>query len=336
MKLSGFLKDKILFLLAQGFIIVFLVLLLDIYHISHYAIILISMTVVIISIGALAYEYLVRSRYYNRLNKTLESMDQKQYIASLLEVPNFAEAEVLCEVLKQVTKAMNDELASYKISQDEYREYIETWIHEIKIPISCIDLICKNNRNDITKRISEETVRVDSYIEQALYYARSKNVASDYNIKRLSLDSLVKSAVKKHSKQLIGCGAQVKLDNLDHMVYADEKWLDFIIGQIIANSIKYKKDALTLWFFASENQENMILFIRDNGIGISENDLLRVFEKGFTGENGRAFAKSTGIGLYLCKELCKKMYLGLEAQSSVGHGTTMKITFPKDRQSFLQ
>jgi len=336
MKLSGFLKDKILFLLAQGFIIVFLVLLLDIYHISHYAIILISMTVVIISIGALAYEYLVRSRYYNRLNKTLESMDQKQYIASLLEVPNFAEAEVLCEVLKQVTKAMNDELASYKISQDEYREYIETWIHEIKIPISCIDLICKNNRNDITKRISEETVRVDSYIEQALYYARSKNVASDYNIKRLSLDSLVKSAVKKHSKQLIGCGAQVKLDNLDHMVYADEKWLDFIIGQIIANCIKYKKDALTLWFFASENQENMILFIRDNGIGISENDLLRVFEKGFTGENGRAFAKSTGIGLYLCKELCKKMYLGLEAQSSVGHGTTMKITFPKDRQSFLQ
>jgi signal transduction histidine kinase len=294
------------------------------------------MTVVIISIGALAYEYLVRSRYYNRLNKTLESMDQKQYIASLLEVPNFAEAEVLCEVLKQVTKAMNDELASYKISQDEYREYIETWIHEIKIPISCIDLICKNNRNDITKRISEETVRVDSYIEQALYYARSKNVASDYNIKRLSLDSLVKSAVKKHSKQLIGCGAQVKLDNLDHMVYADEKWLDFIIGQIIANSIKYKKDALTLWFFASENQENMILFIQDNGIGISENDLLRVFEKGFTGENGRAFAKSTGIGLYLCKELCKKMYLGLEAQSSVGHGTTIKITFPKDRQSFLQ
>lgn len=128
----------------------------------------------------------------------------------------------------------------------------------------------------------------------------------------------------------------MKLDDLDYSVYADEKWLDFIIGQIIANSIKYKKEALTLWFFASENQENMILFIRDNGIGISEGDLGRVFEKGFTGENGRAFAKSTGIGLYLCKELCNKMYLGLEVQSSMGHGTTIKITFPKDRQSFLQ
>ena len=335
MRLSSFLKDKILFLLAQSFIIIFLVLMLDVYHIGLYAIILISMTIVIISFAALAYEYLIRSRYYNRLNKTLESMEQKQYIASLLEAPNFAEAEVLCEILKHVTKAMNDEIASYKISQDEYREYIETWIHEIKIPISCIDLICQNNRNDITKKISEETVRVDSYIEQALYYARSKNVASDYSIRRLSLDSLVKAAVKKHSKQLIGCGAQVKLDNLDHTVYADEKWLDFIIGQIIANSIKYKKDALTLSFSASENQENIILSIQDNGIGISESDLGRVFEKGFTGENGRAFAKSTGIGLYLCKELCNKMYLGLEAQSTVGNGTTIHITFPKDRQSFL-
>lgn len=160
-------------------------------------------------------------------------------------------------------------------------------------------------------------------------------MASDYSIRRLSLDSLVKAAVKKHSKQLIGCGAQVKLDNLDYTVYADEKWLDFIIGQIIANSIKYKKEALTLWFSASENQENIILSIQDNGIGISESDLGRVFEKGFTGENGRAFAKSTGIGLYLCKELCNKMYLGLEAQSTVGNGTTIHITFPKDRQSFL-
>ena len=127
----------------------------------------------------------------------------------------------------------------------------------------------------------------------------------------------------------------MKLDNLDYTVYADEKWLDFIIGQIIANSIKYKEDALTLWFSASENQENIILSIKDNGIGISESDLGRVFEKGFTGENGRAFAKSTGIGLYLCKELCNKMYLGLEAQSTVGNGTTIHITFPKDRQSFL-
>ncbi len=336
MKFSRFLKDKTLFLLAQGFILVFIAVLLDVCHISRYAIILICTAIALTSFVALAHEYLVRSKYYNRLNKTLASMDQKQYIASLLEDPDFAEGEVLCEVLKQVTKAMNDEIASYQIYQDEYREYIETWIHEIKIPISCIDLICQNNRSDITKKISEETVRVDSYIEQALYYARSKNVAADYSIRRLSLDTLVKTAVKKHSKQLIGCGAMVKLDNLEHTIYADEKWLDFIIGQIIANSIKYKKEALTLWFSASENQENIILFIRDNGIGISEGDLGRVFDKGFTGENGRAFARSTGIGLYLCKELCNKMYLGLDAQSSNGRGTTMKITFPKDRQSFLQ
>lgn len=336
MKLSSYLKDKLLFLLGQGFLIGFLVMLFDVYHISRYAIILTSMTIVLISFGALVYEYLVRRGYYKRLYQTLESMEQKQYIASLLEDPNFADGEILCEVLRQVTKAMNDEIASYQIAQDEYREYIETWIHEIKIPISCIDLMCKNNRNEITKKIAEETVRVDSYIEQALYYARSTNVASDYNIKRLSLDSLVKNAVKKHSKQLIGCGAQLKFEHLDYTVYSDQKWLDFIIGQIIANSMKYKKDSLVLSFFAEENQENIVLSIADNGIGIGKGDLPRIFEKGFTGENGRAFAKSTGIGLYLCRKLCKKMYLGLEAQSLADHGTTMKIIFPKDRQSFLQ
>lgn len=336
MKLSCFLKDKIFFILAQVFVVIFLSFLLNVYNISIYAIILISFTVVLISVGVLIYEYIIRERYYKNLYYTLESMEKKQYIASLLEEPYFTEAEILSDILKRVTKAMNDEIASYKISQDEYREYIETWIHEIKIPISSIDLICKNNRNNITMKIAGEMARVDAYIEQVLYYARSTNVESDYNIKKLLLDDLVKKTVKKHSKQLIGCGASLILNSLNYNVYADEKWIDFIIGQIIANSIKYKSDSLKLLFFATENKENIVLNIKDNGIGISKSDLTRVFEKGFTGENGRAFAKSTGIGLYLCRKLCEKMYLGLEIESEVGKGTIIKIIFPKDRQSFFQ
>lgn len=336
MKFTQFIKDKIIFISSQFFILIFLALLLEGYHISHYAILFTCTAILITSLVPLLYEYFVRRKYYSGLYQTLESMEQKQYIASLLENPDFADAEILCEILKRVTKAMNDEIASFQISQDEYREYVETWIHEIKIPVSCIELICQNNRNEVTKKISEETVRVDAYIEQALYYARSKNVASDYNIKKITLDGLVKEVVKKHAKQLIGCNARIKMHHLYYTVYADEKWLDFIIGQIIANSIKYKKESLTLCFSASENQENVVLSIRDNGIGIPDSDISRVFEKGFTGENGRSFAKSTGIGLYLCLELCKKMYLGLEAESDPDHGTTMNITFPKDRQSFLE
>lgn len=336
MKFSCFLKDKLVFILGQGFVATFLVFLLHAYDMNVSAIILVVTSVILISICTLLYEYLIRSRYYNHLHETLEAMDQKQYIVSLLEEPDFLEGDILYEVLKVVTKAMNDEIASYKLEQEEYREYIETWIHEVKIPISCIDLICKNNRSDVTKKISEEALKIDSYIEQALYYARSTNVASDYSIKALSLKDLVKTSVKKHSKQLIGCGAKINLDNLDYTVYTDEKWLDFILGQLIANSIKYKRDSLTLSFLVKENKENLVLSIEDNGVGISKEDISRVFEKGFTGENGRAFAKSTGIGLYLCHKLCKKMYLGISIQSELGKGTTVQITFPKDRNSLLQ
>lgn len=335
MKLGRYLKDKILFIFLQSLIVWFIILLLNAYNISDSAIIFSSVTVISITIVSLAFEYFVRYRYYKRLNNTLSMMDKKQYISALLEEPDFADAEILCEVIKQTTKAMNDEIASYKIAQDEYREYIETWIHEIKIPISCIDLICKNNKSDTTKRIEEETLRVDNYIEQALFYARSTNVEADYSIKKLNLNTLIKRVVKKHSKQLISCGTRLDFNNLDCIVYGDEKWLDFIIGQIVANSIKYKKDSLELSFSARDNKENIELSIKDNGIGVPQSDLSRVFEKGFTGENGRIYAKSTGIGLYICRTLCEKMYLGLELKSEYGKGTVVKIIFPKDRQCFL-
>lgn len=335
MKLGSYLKDKILFIFLQSLIIGFIILLLNAYNISDSAIIFSSVTIILITIVSLAFEYFVRYRYYKRLNDTLSKMDKKQYISALLEEPDFADAEILCEVIKQTTKAMNDEIAAYKIAQDEYREYIETWIHEIKIPISCVNLICKNNKSDTTRKIQEETIRVDNYIEQALFYARSTNVESDYSIRKINVDKLIKNVVKKHSKQLISCNTNLNFNNLDYTVYGDEKWLDFIIGQIIANSIKYKKDSLELSFFAKDNKENIELYIMDNGIGIPQSDLSRVFEKGFTGQNGRAFAKSTGIGLYLCRTLCEKMYLGLELESEYGKGTIVKIIFPKDRQSFL-
>ncbi len=119
-------------------------------------------------------------------------------------------------------------------------------------------------------------------------------------------------------------------DGLEKTVYGDSKWLDFILGQLISNSIKYKSDAPTLLFWAEENKDSVLLHVQDNGIGIPDSDINRVFDKGFTGQNGRNFTKSTGIGLYLCKQLCNKMYLNLYADSQAGIGTTMTIVFPKD------
>lgn len=336
MKLTTFLKDKLLFLFSQVFIILIVGTLLSVFRIGNSAISLICIAMLLITMATLLYEYMKKSRYFNRLYDILNQMRQKQYVAQMMEEPDFAEAEVLWDILKQVTKAMNDEISAHTISEQEYKEYIETWIHEVKLPISSIELICQNNKSTVTKNILEEIKRIDSFVEQALFYARSANVEKDYSVREISLDTLVKSAVKKHSKQLIACKTELSFDRLDQTVYCDPKWLDFILGQVISNSIKYKKDTLSLSFSAAEDNDKVILSITDNGIGIPKKDMSRLFEKGFTGENGRAFGKSTGIGLYLCSRLCDKMYLGFAVLSDEGNGTTVQITFPKDSRILLE
>jgi hypothetical protein len=160
--------DKLIIILGQLFTVMLVSMLLISLHISASAIILVCGFILIIGIAALLQDYFKRNRYYKQLLATLDSMDKKQYIASLLEAPTFVDAELLNDVLKQATKAMNDEIAVYQLQSEEYREYIETWIHEVKLPISCITLLCENNRNEATRSILEETNKIEAYVEQAL------------------------------------------------------------------------------------------------------------------------------------------------------------------------
>lgn len=331
MKFITFLKDKLLFIISQIGIIFFVSVLLSVMKVNKEAIFLVCLTISVITVVALIAEFMRKHTFYETLITTLVQMEKKQYISHLIKNPHFLEGEILVEVLQQVTKAMNDEISSYQMAQEEYREYIETWIHEVKLPIAGIGLLCENNKTDLTKHIAREVKRIEAYVEQALYYARSTQVEKDYSIKKIELETFIKSVIKKHSAQLIACKADIKLEHLTVTVFSDPKWLDFIVGQIISNSIKYRRDTFKLSFFAEEVAGQVVLSISDNGIGIAKKDLSRVFEKGFTGENGRKYAKSTGIGLYLCKKLCEKMYLGIEIESEIGVGTTVKIIFPKDQ-----
>ncbi|MCI9380521.1 MAG: HAMP domain-containing histidine kinase [Dorea sp.] len=336
MKFSAFLKDKWVFLLSQTAIILFLALLLNVMDINNAANALVCICLLLITIGALVLEFVQKNSFYKQLYQNLDAMEKKHYISSVIEEAGFTEGVLLIDVLKQTTKSMNDAIAAYRRMNTEYQDYIETWIHEIKIPISCIDLICENNKGEIASGVKEELSRIDGYVEQALYYARSTNLEKDYMIREIRLDELIKGILKKHSKQLISAKATPHFDNLSQTVYGDPKWLEFILGQLIANSIKYKKETLTLTFSACEEQNNVLLYISDDGIGIPESELPRIFEKGFTGTNGRSYAKSTGIGLYLCRQLCNKMRLSISAYSASGQGTTMQITFPKDSRLLLE
>lgn len=336
MRFSTFLKDKWIFLLSQTGIILFLALLLNVMKISNSANVLVCICVFFITVGALVLEYNQKNGFYRELYRNLETLEKKYYISSVTEKPGFVEGAILMDVLRQTTKSMNDDIADYRRMNTEYQDYVETWIHEIKIPISCIDLICENNKGEMASGVKEELSRIDGYVEQALYYARSTNLEKDYMIREINLDNLVKETVKKYSKQLIAAKATPTFDNLSQTVYGDPKWLEFVLGQLIANSIKYKKETLTLTFSACEEQDYVLLYVSDDGIGIQESELPRIFEKGFTGTNGRSYTKSTGIGLYLCRKLCNKMHLSISASSASGQGTTIQITFPKDSRLLLE
>lgn len=193
-------------------------------------------------------------------------------------------------------------------------------------------MIIENNKTNVTKSIDEELQRIENYIEQALFYARSNTVEKDYYIKKVKLRDIVYESIKKNKNVLIQEKVSMNLHDLDLEVNTDSKWIGFILNQIIGNSIKYKKVdcRLEIEIYAKQGKENAILYIKDNGIVIKEGEVTRVFEKGFTGTNGRLVGKkSTGIGLYLCKNLCNKLGIQIELNSILDEGTKVQLVFPQ-------
>ena len=244
----------------------------------------------------------------------------------------FQEARIINDVLKECNKAMHEQVKHYKDEQSEYREYIETWVHEIKTPIASAKLILENDNSNLSERINYEMKRVEGFIEQVLYYARSSDVSKDYIIKEFSLRSVVMKSVKSNSRDFINKNIKLDIRGIEGNIFSDEKWVEFIINQIIINAVKFSiPNEGKVSIYSKVNENNIILTIEDNGVGINEKDIDRVFEKGFTGENGRKFGKSTGIGLYLCKKLCDKLGIGISLNSKENIGTKVNIVFPQGK-----
>ena len=213
---------------------------------------------------------------------------------------------------------MKDEVADLKRNINDYKEYIETWVHEIKTPIASARLILENDEGYINKSILEEIEKVEGFIEQVLFYARSSTVERDYIIKKIPLKNSINSVIRKNANILIEKRVKIQLEDIEKKVYCDSKWIEFILQQIISNSVKYM----------DKDEKYIKIRCLDNGIGISEKSIEKVFEKGYTGENGRKYNNSTGMGLYLCKKLCLKLGFGISIKSKLGVGTEVTIVFP--------
>lgn len=204
-------------------------------------------------------------------------------------------------------------------------DYYSMWVHQIKTPIAAMNFLLDNEEVD-QKILQQELFKIERYVEMVLTYIRLDSISSDYVITKINLDEVMKDSVKKYATIFIN--KKIKLNYVSHetMVISDKKWLSFAFEQILGNSVKYSSTGGEITIETYENK----LVIEDNGMGIKEEDLPRIFEKGFTGFNGRYEKKSSGLGLYLCKKTLDKLGHHIEISSKVGEGTRIEITFPKE------
>ena len=326
-----FMSEKILTILLIIFSLITVEIFFMTYPLNTFIKIYTPIIIITSYLIGLIYEYNKKKKYYDYLDKMLNQLKEKYLITEVIKKPEFIEGKILYETLEQINKSMHENVNKYKYNVKDYKEYIELWIHEIKIPLATSKMIIENNKNNATRSIEEELDKLENYIDQALYYARSNTVEKDYYIKKSNLKELVNESIKKNKTMLIQEKVEINAHDLNNIIYTDSKWIIFILNQLIQNSVKYKNkvNTLEIEIYSKENKDNTILYIKDNGIGIKKSEINRVFEKGFTGTNGRlSNKKSTGIGLYLCKKLCNKLGISIELDSKENEYTIIKIIFP--------
>ncbi len=316
----AFLSDHWVFWLSASVIYSILLLFCFALHISFEFIVVFTFLFAMFVSMNLAYEYLRRRRFYQSLFTNLRELDRAYLILETLTEPHFYDGRILAEVLYRVDKSMSENVQKYATESREFREYIEMWIHEAKTPLATLNLMVHD------RKISAQLKQLDDYIEQVLYLVRAENVERDCLVKPVCLADVVHTALSRNQDLLLARNVTVQVKNLEYEVNTDQKWLDFIINQLITNSLKYRAKSLT---FSAHRVDDVLMFeITDDGVGITAKDLPRIFDKSFTGSNGRLYnQKSTGMGLYIARALCEKLGHKISARSHPGQGTTIEIAF---------
>ena len=209
----------------------------------------------------------------------------------------------------------------------EMMDYYTVWVHQIKTPIASMRLALQNEDTAESRQLQSELGRIERYVEMVLTFLRLGADSTDYVIKEHELDDIVRGAVKKLAGDFINKKIKLEYTELNEKVLTDEKWLSFVVEQVLSNALKYTSEGTVSIYTESPKT----LCIRDTGIGIAADDLPRIFENGYTGYNGRSDKKASGIGLYLCRRVCDKLGHGISAESRAGEGTVIRIALDKKK-----
>lgn len=265
----------------------------------------------------LLWDYHKRKKKNELLKRILENAD---YALDQLPEPVDAIEEEYQRLLFQLQELLAKKETEDEAKQNETIEYYTLWVHQIKTPIASLKLLFENEDSPKARKAMIQLGRIEQYVEMVLTYLRLEQSASDYVLKEYELDDLLRKVIRKNSQEFIARKLVLDYQPAEKKIITDEKWFLFVIEQVLSNALKYTKEG-KITISASEEE----LIISDTGIGIAPEDLPRIFEKGYTGYNGRKDLHASGIGLYLCKRICDKLGLGIQAQSVIGKGTSIRI-----------
>ncbi|MBE6062686.1 MAG: HAMP domain-containing histidine kinase [Clostridium butyricum] len=337
MNIKDYFKSKALFFIINIVIYILVCIFMKIEDVPYVILFLIFLIWFGPIVTYIILNYFKEAKLYGEISDITKKLDKKYLVAELIKKPNYYEGNIFYDCLRECNRNMHEEINIHKHLQREYREYIEAWVHEIKTPIASLKLTLENSRIKEKNEIMRDIEKIEQYITQTLYYSRSTDVSKDCIVNEINLKDVVTKCIRENRRDFINKRISLKMSDIDTEVISDSKWLEFILNQIIINSIKYcRESGAEIKIYTEENNKSsefyiqdrkLNLIIEDNGIGIPENDINRVFDKGFTGENGRVYGKSTGIGLYLCRKLCNKLELDINIKSKKAYGTKVIISF---------
>lgn len=255
---------------------------------------------------------------FRKKHAALESISKMSaaMISSLPESDSVEEQDYI-----DIIESLRNEVISVESEfSEKYRdmtEYYSVWAHQIKTPIASMKLTLQNEDSPAARKLNSELMRIEQYVEMVLAFIRLDSSSTDYVFRKYSVDSIIKQSVRRFASDFISKKIKLQYEEINAEIVTDEKWLSFVIEQILSNALKYTKEGSVRIY----KTDNNILCIEDTGIGISANDMPRIFEKGYTGFNGRTDAKSSGIGLYLCRRVCDNLKIKISAESEDGRGT---------------
>lgn len=331
MKFKDYFLNKITEILGTYFVLFLMLEFLYIIGNTFSVVFMIGMVIAILIMTKYLMDWYRKKKYFEIITERVKDLKEPWLIAELLPVSYTIEDEIYQELLRKVGSSAIEEIHKIEDEQKEYEDYIEQWIHEVKTPITSIHLMLENRISEnpgLKRDLNVELSRLENDVELALYYARSEQIYRDYLIQKLNVRKVLLKVVNKNRTVIMNSSVAIDLD-CDEALYAygDEKWLVFMLTQVLLNAIKYKAEAdAKVVMRAKRDNKRIVLNIIDNGKGIKKEELPRIFDKGFTGSNGRDNEKSTGMGLYLVHKLCEKLEIDIKADSVYGEFTEISFS----------